>query len=171
MRQELHLRVMEKDDLEFLHQLNNDPNVMDFWFEEPYMSLEKLKDFYEKNLENDRHRQFILTENGEKIGFVGLFSMNQRDRNAEFAIMIDPAQQGKGYAKSATRLALDYAFSRLNLHKVYLIVDKANEKAVHIYEKAGFQVEGELKEHFYVNGTYHDAYSMYMLKDAFFNRG
>ncbi|MUV38989.1 Diamine N-acetyltransferase [Lentibacillus sp. JNUCC-1] len=167
MRQEMHLRVMEKDDLEFLHKLNNDPAVMDYWFEEPYMSLEKLKDSYEKNLDSERHRQFILTQNGEKLGFVGLFGMNQRDRNAEFAIMIDPIHQGNGYAKTATQLALEYAFDRLNLHKVYLIVDKENEKAVHIYEKAGFTVEGTMKEHFYVNGRYHDAVSMCVLKQDF----
>ena len=44
----------------------------------------------------------------------------------------------------ATRLAMDYAFSVLNMHKLYLVVDKENEKAVHVYKKVGFIVEGEL---------------------------
>ncbi len=29
----------------------------------------------------------------------------------------------------ATRLAMDYAFSVLNMHKIYLVVDKENEKS------------------------------------------
>ena len=33
--------------------------------------------------------------------------------------------------REATRLAMDYAFSVLNMHKLYLVVDKENEKAVH----------------------------------------
>ena len=45
-------------------------------------------------------------------------------------------------------MAIDYAFLVLNLNKVYLYVDVNNEKAVHIYKKAGFIIEGELKEHF-----------------------
>ncbi|AHV94076.1 spermidine N(1)-acetyltransferase [Bordetella holmesii ATCC 51541] len=37
----------------------------------------------------------------------------------------------------------------LNLHKVYLVVDKQNEAAVHIYQACGFSVEGELREEFF----------------------
>ncbi|WP_164667863.1 GNAT family N-acetyltransferase [Virgibacillus doumboii] len=160
MSQDLHLRTLEKDDLKFLHKLNNDPNVMDYWFSEPYMSMEQLQDLYEKSQENKKVRQFILTNNEERLGLVALYSIEQRHRNAEFAIMIDPEQQGNGYASPATQLAVDYAFLKLNLHKVYLHAITINEKAIHIYKKIGFQVESELKEHFFVNGEYHDAVMM-----------
>ena len=46
----------------------------------------------------------------------------------------------------------------LNLHKVYLVVDKDNAAAVHIYERCGFRIEGLLKEEFFSNGAYRDAY-------------
>jgi RimJ/RimL family protein N-acetyltransferase len=41
--------------------------------------------------------------------------------------------QGKGYAKRATRIAIDYAFKVLNIHKLYLHVDKDNKRAAGIY--------------------------------------
>lgn len=164
MRKDIDLRVFEKDDLEFMHRLNNDPDVMDYWFEEPYMSMEKLKRRYEQGFEDMSSRQFILTNNGERLGFVALYSISQQHRNAEFGIMMDPAHQGKGYAKMGTKLILEYAFMRLNLHKIHLIVAKENRKAVHVYEKVGFQVEGELAEHFFVNGSYHNALSMAFMK-------
>ncbi|HLQ71497.1 MAG TPA: GNAT family N-acetyltransferase [Bacillota bacterium] len=168
MQNNLHLRVLEKDDLEFLHRLHNDPDVMDFWFSESHMSMEKLKHNHEKMLEEDSFRQFILTKDNERLGFVGLIRISPRHRNAEFVIMIDPSHQGNGYAKAATKQAMSYAFNQLNLHKLYLTVDKQNEKAIYIYENAGFQVEGEKKEHFFVNGSYHDVVSMYVLASDFF---
>lgn len=40
---------------------------------------------------------------------------------------------------------MEYGFFVLNLYKLYLIVDKENEKVIYIYIKLGFEIEGELK--------------------------
>ncbi|MET1194139.1 GNAT family N-acetyltransferase, partial [Bacillus licheniformis] len=72
-----------------------------------------------------------------------------------------------GYAMVATNLAMNYAFSVLNMHKLYLIVDKENEKAIHIYKKVGFSIEGELKDEFFVDGSYHNAIRMCMFQKEY----
>lgn len=168
MPNDIQLRVLEKDDLAFLHKLHNNPEVMDFWFSEGHKSMEKIKQNFEKELEDNTTRQFILSNGNERLGFVGIVRISGKHRHAEFVIMIDPAKQGNGYAKTATKLAKRYAFYTLNVHKLSLIVDKENKKAIHIYEQTGFQLEGEMKEHFFVNGTYHDALSMYILDRDYF---
>ena len=53
------------------------------------------------------------------------------------------------------------------MHKIYLYVDADNKKAIHIYESQGFKTEGLLKEHFYTNGKYKDAYFMSLLKSEY----
>ena len=58
------------------------------------------------------------------------------------------------------QLALDHGFSVLNLYKLYLIVDKENQKAIHIYSKLGFKIEGELIHEFFINGEYRNAIRM-----------
>ena len=55
---------------------------------------------------------------------------------------------------------MDYAFSVLNIHKLYLHVDRDNGRAVRIYERCGFRAEGVLKDEFFVNGRYRDAVRM-----------
>src|SRR5690625_2954228 len=73
MREEIRLLALEKDDLEFMHRLNNDPDIMTFWIEEPYRSLTNLQNQYEESLKSESLRQFIVAKGDEKIGFVGLF--------------------------------------------------------------------------------------------------
>lgn len=168
---EVKLRVMEKEDLPFLHKLTNNIDIMSFWFEEAHTAMVTLEKMYEKNIETKASRSFILEKNGDQLGFVTLFQMDLIHRKAEFAIMMDPKHQGHGYASIATKLAMDYAFSVLNLHKLYLIVDQVNEKAIHIYEKMGFQEEAVLKEEYFINGTYHNIVIMSIFQRDFVKLG
>lgn len=150
------LRTLEKTDLDFLHRLYNDPKIMDYWFEEPFNSKAALEAGFEKHLNDPSIKSFILKDSDEMVGLIQLFSIDYIHRKAEFAIIIDPLQQGKGYALLATNLSSEYAFLTLNLNKLYLYVDAVNDKAIHIYEKAGFIQEAVLKDEFFVNGKYHD---------------
>lgn len=52
--------------------------------------------------------------------------------------------------------------------RYYLIVDKYNEKAIHIYKKVGFTFEAELIAEFFVDGDYHNAVRMCMFQHHFF---
>lgn len=170
MTKNVTLHAIEKNDLDFLHRLYNDPSIMNFWFEEAYNSKAKLEDDYEKHKESSSSREFILHNGSEKLGFVALFAIDSTHRKAEFAIMMDPKQQGKGYAKIATKLAMDYAFRTLNLNKLYLIVDEVNKKAEHIYEKSGFKREGVLKDEYFVDGEYHSVVYMSIFQNEYLNK-
>ncbi|HAO5620987.1 TPA: spermidine N1-acetyltransferase [Listeria monocytogenes] len=160
MSGDLKLRPLEREDLKFVHRLNNDAKIMSYWFEEPYEAFVELQELYDKHIHDQSERRFILELDGQMVGLVELMEIDYIHRRAEFQIIIDPKFQGHGYAVSATKLAMKYAFHVLNMYKLYLVVDKVNEKAIHVYEKVGFIREGELIDEFFVDGTYHDAIRM-----------
>src|SRR5699024_7097546 len=161
------LRVTEKEDTDFLHRLFNDPAIMAYWFDEAYHSKAKIDANFEKYNEDHTQRRFILQNDYEPIGMVSLYVIDFVHRRAEFAIMLDLTKQGNGYAFLATHLVLYYAFKTLNLHKFFLIVDDIHEKAIHVYEKAGFQPEVTLKDEYFVNGSYHNAVYMSILQEDY----
>ena len=70
----------------------------------------------------------------------------------------DSANWGKGYGNEATRLALGFAFNELNLHRVQLTVFDYNSRAIHLYEKLGFQQEGIYREFLQRDGRRFDMY-------------
>ena len=167
------LRPLEREDLLFVHQLNNNDSIMRYWFEEAYESFAELAQLYERNIHNQTERRFIVaTERNESAGMVELVEINHLHRRCEFQIALHPGFQGRGFAGQATRIAIDYAFSVLNIHKLYLHVDKDNARAVRIYERCGFQPEGVLRDEFFVNGKYRDAVRMCLVQpDYLAHRG
>lgn len=65
---------------------------------------------------------------------------------AIFGLMIGDRQYwGRGFGQAATRAVCGYAFKRLALKKVVLGVRAANLRAVHVFEKVGFQKIGILR--------------------------
>ncbi len=171
MSARVRLRALEKDDLRFVHDINNNRGIMNYWFEEPYESFVELEDLYLKHIHDHTERRFIAeTDTGERIGLVELVEITYIHRRAEFQIIIAPSHQGRGYGRAVTRQAIDYAFKILNLHKLYLIVSTTNEGAVKIYRECGFIEEGCLVEEFFVDGRYQDALRMYQMQRDFVAR-
>jgi diamine N-acetyltransferase len=155
------LRPLERSDLHFVHLLNNNRSVMGYWFEEPYESFVELEQLYSKHIHDQSERRFIVEDgDGELVGLVELVEIDHLHRRAEFLIMIAPEQQGRGYARAATRLAVNYAFRVLNLYKLYLLVDVDNTRAIRIYEGCGFQREGVLVDEFFSDGRYRSVIRM-----------
>jgi diamine N-acetyltransferase len=168
MKKGLKMRALERSDLRFIHELNNNRNIMAYWFEEPYESYDELEELYRKHIHDDAERRFVVEdEDGIVIGLVELIEINYIHRSAEFQIIIAPEHQGLGYATDMIHRALDYSFSILNLRKIYLLVAVENQVAIHLYKKCGFIEEGHLVEEYFINGGYRDVKRMYILKHEY----
>jgi len=163
----VNLRPLESKDLSFIHDLTNERHVMAFWFEEPYESLDELTSLYNKHIHDDDERRFVIDVENKFAGIVELANINFIHRTTEIQIIVKSDFQGYGLAKIAMYKGMDYAFSILNMHKVYLFVDTENHKAIHVYEALGFVKEGSLRQQFFVEGKYHDSIIMGILKDEF----
>jgi RimJ/RimL family protein N-acetyltransferase len=96
-----------------------------------------------------------------------LKNINMIFRHAEFAILIDAAQKGKGYGKEACYKTLEFGFRNLGLNKIYLKVRTDNSSAIRIYETCGFKVEGTIREDVYKQGKFADQFYMGILFSEF----
>jgi RimJ/RimL family protein N-acetyltransferase len=99
------------------------------------------------------------------LGHVALYKIDRRVGHAEFAILLgDRAWWGKGVGRACTEWMVDYAFTTLNLRRVYLEVLATNERAASLYRKLGFKEEGRLRQHQLKNGVYIDVLIMGVLR-------
>ncbi len=85
-------------------------------------------------------------------------------RNAFIGYSIDENEQGKGYMKEAVKLAIDYAYEELELHRIEASTMVSNEKSQRVLKSCGFQELGVSKEYLYINGKWQDHVVFYRNK-------
>jgi RimJ/RimL family protein N-acetyltransferase len=79
--------------------------------------------------------------NSEYIGNAQLTDINSS--SAQYHIFIGNKKYwGKGIATIVTEKIINYAFGKLNLHFIYLTVDKRNTPAIKVYLNCGFSKIG-----------------------------
>ena len=83
---------------------------------------------------------------------------------AEFAIVIHDDYQNRGLGTLLTKHMINIALGK-GLKKVFLVVLAENQRAIRLYEKLGFKIEGKLlREHYHtLMKEYVDAYRMAIL--------
>lgn len=107
-------------------------------------------------------RVFFAVESGpdaRHIGNVWLWGIDPRHRKAEVRVLIGAADyQGRGQGSESIGLIADYARDRLNLRRLYAMVLSINPRGRRAFEKAGFQLEGILRQDRWVGDDYADVW-------------
>lgn len=102
----------------------------------------------------------------QPVGQTALVRIDWVGRMATFYISICEAQNwSKGYGSEATRMIVDYAFDILNLNRVQLHVSTENPRAIRVYTKIGFVLEGTLRQAMYHHNRYVDFHLMGILRE------
>ena len=91
------------------------------------------------------------------IGNIRLGNIQWQSRFAEVGIVIGWQDYwNKGYATEAINTVAGYAFGTINLHKLWCGCLANNEGSIRAFQKAGFEIEGTLKQQYWQDGVYVD---------------
>ena len=164
------LRPARTEDAEHYYRQNYcplDPEVARLTGCKTHFTREEVLSFFLKSLEaSDRFFFLLLSPQGDIIGETVLNEIDWELRCANFRIGIfHPDARGKGIGTWATEMTRDFAFEQCKLHRLELDVYSFNPRAQKVYEKAGFQVEGVLRDAVLDGDRYADDILMAMPED------
>lgn len=107
---------------------------------------------------------FVVDVDGVAVGSASLFAFDSFARHAEAGISLVPDARGRGIGTAAIVQLVEFGFVRRNLRRIHLQAISSNAGAIRAYEKAGFVVEGRLRQHAWVRGAYEDIVLMGILR-------
>jgi len=139
------LRTWADSDLQPMHEINQDPKVMEYF--PGLQDLKATKNFISKvNNHFDKHGYSLYAclrkDSNQFIGFIGLLI-------ADFEAHFTPATEigwrlsskhwGQGFATEGAKAVLDYAFKELKVPEIVSFTAKDNSKSMRVMHKIGLQ--------------------------------
>ena len=160
------------------HTPSNLPTVLR-WYADPEiarltrystrpMATEEVERFFQSRLLSTESVAYGIhvRHTGRLVGLTTFSSLDPDNGSVLFHITIGERDAwGQGYGTETAQLMLWLAFERIGLHRVGLTVFAFNERAIRSYEKAGFRVEGRLREAIMRDDGRWDEIQMGILRD------
>lgn len=143
--------------------LNNAFKIAE-WKSDPILARMIMSSFKKTSL--SKAKKWIIETNSDKnqklngiyyaeddvknlIGITRLMYIDWQSKVAELGMYIgDEHYRRRGLGKIAIAKTLEQGFSNLGLRKIFLKVAEGNRSAVQLYLGNGFEIEGELRQHF-----------------------
>ncbi|MFC4268845.1 GNAT family N-acetyltransferase [Polaribacter marinivivus] len=153
------LRALEKEDLNFLYQIENNESFWQVSHTQTPFSKYMLKLYLENahlDIYQAKQLRLIIEENNtnQQVGMIDLFDFNPKHKRAGIGILIHPDFQEKGYAFEALSLLINYTFTHLDLHQLYANITEDNSKSISLFEKNNFVKTGIKKDWIFTNNNY-----------------
>jgi RimJ/RimL family protein N-acetyltransferase len=143
----------------------NDENIYKFLQTRKRLTLNDEKKWIKNELKLKPNKNFAIeTVEGLHIGSTGL-KINYDHNRAIFGIFIGEKKYwNQGLGSEAARLIIEYGFGKLKLHRIELGVLSYNPRAIKVYKRLGFKLEGCKRDYIKFKGKYYDDFNMSMLE-------
>ncbi len=160
------LRTPQMDDFQnWAHVRDESRSFLTPW--EPRWSMDELSRHAfrrrirqcQAELERDEAYPFFLFRASDTALLGGLTFGNVRRgaaRAATLGYWMSERHAGQGYMSQGLRLALSFAFTRLDLRRIEAACLPENYASLHLLQATGFQQEGRAREYLNIDGRWSD---------------
>jgi len=167
------LRQTMEEDIPFMLDLLEDSDGCRYYYHDVILAdcVDGIVESMTEHLNfggEDGRLEFTITDlEGEYVGNINLFSIDEKNGKFSLSIYVHKGRRGYGFGSQALCLILTYCFMELRLHKFVVAVDEGNEASERIMRKAGCKLEGVHREMVYYNGSYVNEKYLGMTKEEF----
>lgn len=110
----------------------------------------------------------VIELNGQFVGQLTLGNIQRGvTRECWIGYWVSSAASGRGVAKAAVALAVDFAFGRVGMHRVTATYLPSNPASGAVLLANGFREEGYLRRNLHIDGSWQDHHFVALVADDF----
>lgn len=156
----IYLRAPEPEDVDrlFLWENDSEDGLHGHWARAPLSRFQiwEYVNSYDANPTTQDGLRLMVVCGGETVGTVDLYDIDLYNRHASIGIYISRQWRGKGIGKLTIESVETYASGKLGLHSLSAYCIGDNVVSHRLFEVAGFEIAGRLKENVRIGKRYHD---------------
>jgi diamine N-acetyltransferase len=158
----IYIRALEPNDLEFLYAIENDQSIWEVSNTHTPYSRFLVKQYLEnahQDIYEAKQLRLAICQDQDfpAVGLIDLFDFDPKNNRAGVGIVIQNQEdRNQKMGSEALDLLIQYAFYNLNLHQLYANIGQENVASMGLFTKFGFQKIGVKKDWTLVNGVYKD---------------
>ena len=155
------LRAPLEGDAPRLLALSHDEEAMRYYGMEPFKSeREALAElaWFTALLADGEGIRWVIADRATNayMGDIGFHNASPAHRKAEIGFRLERRHWRKGIMSEAIAAVLQYGFGHMKLNRVEALVDPRNAACLALLAKAGFTVEGTLRDYEFEHGAFVD---------------
>ena len=160
------IRRAEPEDYELACEVFADESAYSGTLQVPFPSKDRWRKLMAEHGDNDY--MLLAFVDGEIAGQAGLHQAARSPRRAHVRMIgmgVHSRFQGKGVGTALMTALIDIADKWLPVTRIELTVFTDNERAIKLYRKFGFEMEGTHKAYALRDGRYADVHAMARLRE------
>ncbi len=132
----------------------------------PYPYKQKDGDFFiDLVLKQKPERNFAISVDDKAVGAIGIVLQQDIERfSAEIGYWLGEDYWGQGIATAALKAVTQYSIEEFNLNRLFALPFTKNKGSVRVLEKAGYVLEGRLRNSAFKNDHFEDQFLYAFLK-------
>lgn len=169
----VYTREFRPEDLDAVHEYGRLTEVTQYQSWGPN-ELRDTKEFIKMVLDQQkqlprRDYEFAVIEksSNQLIGGCGIRKKSEVFNDADFGYTFHPSRWGQGLGTETTRGLIRFGFERLQLNRIWAIVDTRNLASIRVLEKSGLKREGLQRQGLRSAGRLVDCYLYAILLEDF----
>lgn len=172
LNEEYELCRLENMHIEILYKWSLEERYFEYYTCRPLKEKTSLEEYtfnIIKSISNGDKKIYVLVKKENKnipLGKIVFFDWNPRNHSGEFGYYLPQCNRGQGLGEIMISKFVESYFmdEKLNLNKLYATTASNNTPSSKILQKLGFNLDGSLREHYWINNAKYDQLVYSILK-------